>query len=76
MALRNQFLIAEWLGKKADGARRKCMRSSFHLGKGGNKNDGQAMALSNQLILQFYPIYARHLHIANHAIGVMQVVRI
>ena len=52
------------------------MRSSFHLGKGGNKNDGQAMALSNQLILQFYPIYARHLHIANHAIGVMQVVRI
>ena len=33
------------------------------------------MALVNQFVLQLYPIHARHLHIANQAIGVMQLIR-
>ena len=33
------------------------------------------MTLANQFALQLYPIHARHLHVANQAIGVIQPVR-
>ena len=33
------------------------------------------MTLCNQFALQFYPIHARHLHVANQALGVIQPVR-
>ena len=71
----NQHLIVERFGKKADRASRDCPRSCFHFRKSGNENDREAMTLSNQFALQLYPIHARHLHVANQAIGVMQPVR-
>jgi hypothetical protein len=33
------------------------------------------MTLGNQFALQLYPIHTRHLHVANQAIGVIQLVR-
>jgi hypothetical protein len=35
------------------------------------ENDREAMTLGNQFALQLYPIHARHLHVANQAIGVI-----
>ena len=54
----NQFLIAEWFGKKPNSACRKCLRPRFHFRKGSNENYGQARALNNQFILQLQTIHA------------------
>ena len=71
----NQSLIVERLGQKSDRTcgQRLCPRC--HLGKGCNKNDGQAVPLRNQSILQFYSGHARHLHVSNQAVRVTDTVR-
>ena len=61
----NQFLIAEWLGKKAASASRKCLCPHSRFRKGGNENDRQPIALDNQFTLQLDAIHAWHLHVAD-----------
>ena len=51
-----------------------CARA-FISRKSGNENDREVMTLCNQFALQLYPIHARHLHVANQALGVIQPVR-
>jgi len=71
----NQHLVVERFGKKADRASRKRLCTRFYFRKSGQENDRQMMTLGNQFTLQFYPIHARHLHVTDQAIGVIQAVR-
>jgi len=71
----NQHLVVERFGKKTGRASRERLCTRFYFRKSGQENDRQMMTLGNQFTLQFHPIHARHLHVTDQAIGVMQAVR-
>ncbi len=70
----NQSLIVERLGQKSDGASGQRLCPRFHPGKRRNEDDGQAMPLSNQSILQLYSCHSRHLQVSNQAVDVLDSV--
>ena len=64
-----QCFFTERLGQENDGARPHCFPADFLMVVGGDKNYGNAAALSNQLALQFQAAYAWHGNIEEETSG-------
>src|SRR5207249_3439301 len=72
----DQLIVAEGLAEKID---RPCLegpRTDPVFRIGGHKDDREAMALFQKMVLKLDPAQARHLDIGDQAGGVVQAVRI
>ena len=65
-----QIFIAKGFAQKSyrPGAERAA--SCLHFREGSDKDNGNAVPLGDEIVLQFYARHARHLYVRNQAIGI------